>query len=156
MRLFVYGTLASEALRLALTGVRGRARPATLEAHARVRVRGEAYPAARFRPGVRIEGHVVDRVPRGCLRFLDAFEGSEYRRVVRRVRLENGRERLAWCWRWRRADGRGLLERPWDSDAFRRDHGYDYLLRCRRLGRAYRRGALGQGARRHGRRLRNT
>ena len=156
MRLFVYGTLASEALRVALRGVRGRARLATLQANACVRVRRQAYPAVRFRPGVRIEGYVVDRMPRGCLRFLDAFEGSEYRRVVRRVRLENGRECLAWCWRWRRVDGRGLLERPWDSDAFRREHGDDYLLRCRRLGRAYRRGALGQGARRHGRRLRNT
>ncbi|MCH2097650.1 MAG: gamma-glutamylcyclotransferase [Pseudomonadales bacterium] len=149
----MYGTLASEALREALTGVRGRARPALLEAHARVRVRGEACPAARFCPGVRIEGHVVDRMPRGCLRSLDAFEGSEYRRVVRRVRTEAGSGRLASC--RRRADGRGLLERPWDSDAFRRDDGDDYLLRCR-LGRAFRRGALGQGARRHGRRLRNT
>lgn len=152
----MYGTLASPALRVALTGVRGRARPARLEAHVRVRVRGEDYPAARFRPGARIEGHVVDRLPRQCLRFLDAYEGSEYRRVVRRVRLSDGREQLVWCWRWRLSNVRGLLDCPWDAEAFQREHGDDYLLRCRRLGRAYRRGALGRGARRHGRRLRNS
>jgi gamma-glutamylcyclotransferase (GGCT)/AIG2-like uncharacterized protein YtfP len=43
------------------------------------------------------------------LRDLDAYEGAQYERVLRRVRLEDGTEHEAWVYVWRAPLGRARL-----------------------------------------------
>jgi gamma-glutamylcyclotransferase (GGCT)/AIG2-like uncharacterized protein YtfP len=138
VRVFVYGTLMVPELVEALTGQRPRARFAELEGFERRAVRGEVYPAIVPAPGGRVAGLLLDRLPTHRLAFLDAFEGDEYRRSTRRVRLADDRHVLAWCWSWAPDRRRALEAGPWDMDVFLRDALPDYLRRCRRLGRAFR------------------
>ena len=150
MRVFAYGTLMVPALVEGITGLRPAQRPARLEGWERRAVRGEVYPAIVPAPGAAVEGRLLAGVPRSRLAFLDRFEGPEYRRLALPVRLPDDRRLVAWCWVWAPGRRRALDTRPWEMDAFLADALPDYLRRCRRLGRACRRGPAGPAAGRRG------
>jgi gamma-glutamylcyclotransferase (GGCT)/AIG2-like uncharacterized protein YtfP len=88
MKLFVYGTLR-----------RGFSNHAARRLHARAEYVGTAVVRARLcrngdytglLPGAgRVRGEVF-RVTAHLLRYLDAYEGSDYRRTIAPVRLQNG------------------------------------------------------------------
>jgi gamma-glutamylcyclotransferase (GGCT)/AIG2-like uncharacterized protein YtfP len=92
MRLFVYGTLRpGEPNHHLLDGVAGRWSAASVRGRIHALV---GYPALILDPEAeRIDGHLLesDDLERHWQR-LDAFEGDEYRRVLARVELPDGRQ----------------------------------------------------------------
>ena len=96
-RLFVYGTLCSgQTARSLVADHVARSEPATTE--------GRIYAFPMGYPGM-VEG---DGAVRGellwlselaaALPLLDAYEGEDFERVLRRVRRQDGSEDLAWCY----------------------------------------------------------
>lgn len=81
VRLFVYGTLMSEAQLHALTGRYFPRRPATLDGFARIAPQ-HGYPYVVPRPGSRVEGILLDGIDPASLRTLDRYE-DEGRLYVR-------------------------------------------------------------------------
>lgn len=125
--LFTYGTLM---LPEVFRTVAGRLYPwvvATLEDHARYRVRGAVFPAVVHEPGERVEGRLFDWIDAATLERLDRYEGQHYERVRHPVRLESGEIRAAQVYVL--ADGhRSLLSaEPWSLEAFRRECLGSYL-----------------------------
>lgn len=51
--------------------------------------------------GARVHGEVAELEDAGILEELDRYEGAEYERLLRRVRLEDGGEREAWVYVYR-------------------------------------------------------
>jgi gamma-glutamylcyclotransferase (GGCT)/AIG2-like uncharacterized protein YtfP len=105
--LFLYGTLLDPRVLSRRSGERGlarRLRPARLEGHARVRLRGTPYPTLVRRPGAETRGAVL-RVGPAALRRLAAYEGAQYRLVPVRVETPRGtvRARTWMAARWRAA-----------------------------------------------------
>ncbi len=100
--LFVYGTLK-----------RGFSNPWSRRLWARARFAGEAtlpgrlydlgpYPAfVEDGSPTRVHGEVAELEDAGVLQQLDRYEGSQYARVLRRVRMQDGREREAWVYVYR-------------------------------------------------------
>jgi gamma-glutamylcyclotransferase (GGCT)/AIG2-like uncharacterized protein YtfP len=103
--LFLYGTLLDPEVLARQGGERGlarRLRPARLDGHARVRLRGTPYPTLVPRPGAETPGAVLRAGPE-ALRRLAAYEGPQYRLVPVRVETPRGPVRArAWvAARWR-------------------------------------------------------
>jgi gamma-glutamylcyclotransferase (GGCT)/AIG2-like uncharacterized protein YtfP len=147
VNVFTYGTLQFPDVFAAVSGARVRAEDAVLPGHRREGVRGQVYPAIVADPRDETPGCLYRDVPRPALRFLDAFEGPEYLRVVRPVRTASGATVPAACYVIAPGCAGRLDGRPWDAEAFRARHHGAYLRRCRRLYRAYRAGRLDRGAR---------
>lgn len=108
MLLFLYGTLLDPRVLERQSGRRGlarRLRPARLEGHARVALRGTPYPTLVPRPGAETPGAVLRADP-AARRLLAAYEGPQYRLVPVRVETARGPVRArAWmAARWRAAD----------------------------------------------------
>jgi len=120
--LFVYGTLMSGA---------GHRMGARLQREARLvglaRIKGRLYDLGAYPALVEtgpadgdVHGEVFELIdPSRSLRWLDAYEGivpgreahSEYARVERTVRLEDGRELTAWFYIYRApVHGRPIIE----------------------------------------------
>lgn len=102
-RLFVYGTLK-----------RGISNPWARRLWARARFAGEAtlpgrlydlgsYPAFVEEDAAAglVHGEVAELEDAGVLEDLDRYEGSQYERLPRRVRMQDGREREAWVYVYR-------------------------------------------------------
>lgn len=101
-RLFVYGTLK-----------RGFSNPWARRLWARARYEGEAtlpgrlydlgpYPAfVEDGSPTLVHGEVAELADAGVLEQLDRYEGSQYVRVLRRVRMHDGQEREAWVYVYR-------------------------------------------------------
>jgi len=89
-RLFVYGTLQDEALVERLVGRRLPWRQAVLEGYRRTIDDSIGYAVVRPSTGASVDGRLVEMVDAAALAALDAYEGSEYRRVVIEVRAHGG------------------------------------------------------------------
>ena len=92
--LFVYGTLTSDDLLLALTGRRFTTSPATLTGYARVFPRAlGGYPSLVPDPTGQVAGKLIRDIDAASLRALDAYEetGSLYERRPIEVTAHGGR-----------------------------------------------------------------
>lgn len=134
VNLFTYGTLQCPELLRAVCGLDRHGSSARLDGYRREGVRGTAYPAIIKDPAGSVPGTLYGGLPRGTLVALDRFEGDEYRRVVVRVSMAEGGDRLAWCYLLDPRLIRRLDSRPWDLQAFQRLHLAAYLRRLRRGG----------------------
>jgi hypothetical protein len=96
VRYFFYGTLLDpDVRRLVLGSPAASGVPARLGGFRRVGVAGRSYPTLVPVPDGSVEGLVVDTItPRQRVRLV-AFEGREYREIVRTVMLADGDEREA-------------------------------------------------------------
>jgi gamma-glutamylcyclotransferase (GGCT)/AIG2-like uncharacterized protein YtfP len=90
-RLFVYGTLTSDAVVQELLGHRLFGRPAVLKGYRRTFDPDVGYPAIHPQEGATVAGKLLDGIDAGALAILDAYEGEHYRRVVVRVNTLEGR-----------------------------------------------------------------
>lgn len=101
--LFVYGTLK-----------RGFANPWSRRLWSQAAFAGEATLAGRLydlgafpafveddASGTPVHGEVAELASAAILSELDRYEGSQYERVLRRVRMHGGQEREAWVYVWR-------------------------------------------------------
>lgn len=95
---------------------------AELGGYARHPVRGEDYPGlAAAAPDARVAGRLYLDVDEASLARLDAFEGDEYERIVVSVRLVDGSEREAFCYRFGGVAAERLLPGQWDPARFERE-----------------------------------
>jgi gamma-glutamylcyclotransferase (GGCT)/AIG2-like uncharacterized protein YtfP len=114
-RLFVYGSLRSEAPRnepLASAAFAALEAGAILEGRASIPGRLYApawYPALVPDPSRSVVGEVWRMLDPGVLGVLDAFEGEAYVREAVRALLENGLTVTAWAYRYQ-ADLTGVPE----------------------------------------------
>ncbi|HLJ61203.1 MAG TPA: gamma-glutamylcyclotransferase family protein [bacterium] len=90
-RLFVYGTLQDDALVARLVGRRLPWRRAVLEGYRRTLDESIGYHVVHPSTGASVDGRVIETVDVAALAALDAYEGTEYRRVVIEVRTHDGR-----------------------------------------------------------------
>lgn len=95
-----------------------RSSEAILENFKRVRVQNESYPAALPAIGEKIIGTLWLDVSEEEILQLDAFEGSDYQRVIVNVSDLAGQPYAAYFYQWNRDDG--LVDQPWDLDWFKR------------------------------------
>lgn len=143
-RLFVYGTLRSPALRLALLGREVPARDARMEGLEVRAVDGETYPGAVPEPGATAVGDIC-RVSDDELAALDRFEEG-YSRLKRTAVLADGTSVEASVYLWNDPE---RLSGPWNHDVFERDHLRSALADAERItqrstssaNRTYREGA---------------
>jgi len=129
--LFIYGTLLDPAVRRFVLGPKAAqaVRPAVLHGYRRLSVAGKDYPAVERAPMSRTAGGILPPPGPVALARLDAFEGTEYRRL--RVRATVG-GRLLTVETYAAAPGLPLLGTEWRLDA----------RWSRRRGRTLRRWAL--------------
>ncbi len=124
--LFVYGSLAFPAVWQKVVRGRYASAPARLDGYRRFAIRGETYPGMTTDPGSSVTGRLYLAVRADDLDRLDAFEGSDYRRIPVSVFLPDDGERLPACaylyLRLERA-----ASRDWDPVAFERDALADFL-----------------------------
>ncbi len=119
MDLFAYGTLIFPEVMEAVLNRRPPMRPAALEDHAALQVRGAPYPGLAPRPGVRAAGILWEGLSEADLAALDAYEGDGFtRRAVEVVCRGTRRPALVYV----PAPGREpeLTGAPWDPAGFRR------------------------------------
>jgi len=95
-----------------------RSSEAILENFKRVRVQNESYPAALPAIGEKIIGTLWLDVSEEEILQLDAFEGSDYQRVIVNVSDLAGQPHAAYFYQWNRDDG--LVDQPWDLERFKR------------------------------------
>lgn len=95
--MFVYGTLrAGQAPRSMIANHVFDARPATMRGRI-VAFSDEGYPGFVVDDQAVVQGEVVFlRELAAAFALLDAYEGEEFRRILRRAILDNGTE--VWCW----------------------------------------------------------
>jgi gamma-glutamylcyclotransferase (GGCT)/AIG2-like uncharacterized protein YtfP len=70
-----------------------------------------AYPALLepVSPGDFVHGEVAALRDASLLGALDLYEGPQYKRIVRRVRMYDGSEREAWVYLFRASPGRARI-----------------------------------------------
>lgn len=90
-RLFVYGTLTSDAVVQELLGHRLFGRPAVLKGYRRALDPTVGYPVIHPQEGATVAGKLLDGLDAGALAVLDAYEGEHYRRIVVTVDTLDGR-----------------------------------------------------------------
>jgi hypothetical protein len=130
MNFFFYGTLLDSDIRRMVFGREApdvQARPAALRGHVVRRARGADYPLLVAMQGRSASGIVLSGVSGREARRLDAYEGKDYRRVVRIVVDSNGDQIAAEVYLPRpyvRADSR-----PWSFEDWRRHEKKRFLRR---------------------------
>lgn len=132
---FFYGTLMDDEVLAAVVGRRiaeSRTSAAAISGFRRVYRRGAWYPILLDDPRGRVEGVVVRGLTVADAARLDAFEGREYRRVVRTVEVAG--EGPAEAQVYLPVVGIPATDRAWDLEVWRRRHRAAYLRRVRRLG----------------------
>ena len=142
VNLFTYGTLQFPELLHALTGLRLRPQPAFLSDFQRLRFREAVYPGILpVRHGL-VVGMLYRGLDAGALARLDRFEGSEYRRRTLQVTPASGSTTLAICFEVTPDARTRLTADGWSAEDFEQQELPRYLKRCRRIGRALRRGGV--------------
>lgn len=131
MLLFCYGSLEFEKVMQAVTGRSFAGEPATLDDHARYRVRDADYPGLVPEPGASTEGTLFRDLDADTFATLDRFEGPLYERRALLVRVRAGGWRTAQVYVVREAQRHALTREPWDSQAFARDRLEAFLSRLR-------------------------
>ncbi len=119
--LFTYGTLMLPEVLEAVTGRTFPWQAATLEGHARYRVRSAVFPALIPMPGERVEGRLFEGVDRATLERLDRYEGNYYERRQLHVQLGSRATCPAHVYIFQDRYRSLLIFEPWSPDAFRRE-----------------------------------
>lgn len=125
--LFAYGTLMSEAVFGAVTGVKAVPQPAMLDGFSCWSVKGEVYPAIVPDPTGRVDGVVYPTLTDPVWQRLDRYEGKQYTRRAVTVRLNDGTLLPALTYVWVSGEMAGLDRRRWRFDDFLNYYGTDYL-----------------------------
>ena len=118
VNLFAYGSLMLPAVFQQVAKRVPRSTEARLMNFKRVCVQNESYPAALPAMGEQIIGTLWLDVSEEEILQLDAFEGSDYQRVIVNVSDLAGQPYAACFYQWNRDDG--LVDQPWDLDWFKR------------------------------------
>lgn len=92
-------------------------RAVTLSGWKRCQVQDQSYPAITAAQGQTVPGVLWLEVSESEMNLLDAFEGSEYRRVSVTVIDPAGMHYRAQAYAWARPDG--LIDEPWDFEWFK-------------------------------------
>lgn len=123
MNIFTYGSLMFDEVWRPLAVRPSASMTAELAGFAREGVVNERYPGLRAQPGAVTAGRVYLDVDAETLSRLDAFEGSEYRRVAVSVAVKGrgGRRALVDAQVYLFVDPARLDGKPWDPDRFERD-----------------------------------
>lgn len=123
MNVFTYGSLMFNTVWQPLARRACASMAAELSGYVREGVIGERYPGLRAQPGALTDGRVYLNVDAETLARLDAFEGSEYRRVAVSVTVkgQGGRRALIDAQVYLFVDPARLDGKPWDPDRFERD-----------------------------------
>ena len=128
MNLFCYGTLM---LPEVMQAVIGRCIQPTKSAnlgHFRLNtVRNSAYPAIRPDNSASVSGVVYQGLRTDEIRKLDEYEGIEYYRVLRKVRLFNATSIYCWVYVYKESYTSHLLSEEWSLDEFKIKHLASYL-----------------------------
>ncbi|MFP4643039.1 MAG: gamma-glutamylcyclotransferase family protein [Spirochaetales bacterium] len=115
---FTYGTLMFDSVWRSVAGRLGPHAPARLYGYRRRGISGVSYPG--IVPGDAeeyVDGLLYLKVDGASLAAIDAFEdeGTEYRRIVVRVRLHGGGVCSAWAYEYLHPGN--LEERGWDPSS---------------------------------------
>ena len=119
---FTYGSLMCEEIMSMVCGRPVQSESAVLAGHRRHPVRGEDYPGMIAHRGGQVPGQLYRSLDARAFARLDAFEGAQYQRVEREVKLADGSTVHAWTYLFRPALRHLLLPGEWDFEAFLR-HG---------------------------------
>lgn len=118
---FTYGSLMCEDIMSAVCGMPVAGETATLAAHRRHPVRGEAYPGMLPTPGFSVAGVLYRGLPPAAVERLDAFEGPQYERASVTVTLTDGSRIEADTYLFRPELAGQLLPGDWDFERFLRE-----------------------------------
>mgnify|MGYP006188597783 FL=1 len=118
---FTYGSLMSEDIMSAVTGVSAAHCSATLDGYCRHPVLGAEYPGMVARAGHQVRGVLYLDLPPAAWPRLDRFEGEEYERRIVEVALLDGTTTNAWTYVFRNAFAARLGEGDWDFARFLRE-----------------------------------
>lgn len=118
---FTYGSLMSEDIMSAVTGVHAAHCSATLDGYRRHLVIGAEYPGMVARAGHQVRGVLYLDLPPTAWPRLDRFEGEEYERRIVAVALADGTVARAWTYVFRDEFSARLGERDWDFARFLRE-----------------------------------
>lgn len=120
---FTYGSLMFGEVWRPLAQRASASMAATLEGYRREGVRSAHYPGIVPASGASTPGRLYFDVDAGALERLDAFEGSEYRRVAVSVHVDSADGRRVWLDAevYVFIDAARLDGRPWDAERFGRD-----------------------------------
>lgn len=129
--LFVYGTLMSEEIMLAVSGIKKRGLPAVLERYGRYAIKGERYPAIRPENEESVEGLLFLEIPDPAWRRLDQFEGDMYARKPVDVLLEDGKTASAETYVIQPQFYPCLCTAGWCFDQFLRHHKAGFIREYR-------------------------
>ena len=125
--LFAYGTLMSQEIFRAVTGVQIDSQAAILTGFSCWSVRGEVYPAIIPDASGLVQGVVYRSIDGQVWRCLDQYEGPMYTRQAVTVRLNDGTLLSASTYAWN-GDDVAQLDRPgWRFSDFMDRFGADYL-----------------------------
>jgi len=118
-RLFVYGTLRTGSAANAMLVPHQRAtEPATT--HGRIVAFEDGYPGLVDDPSATVIGEMVTLSDLAAtFALLDAYEGQDFARVLRKITLADGREVDAWCYVLARPELAASAEPITDGDWLR-------------------------------------
>ena len=118
---FTYGSLMSEDIMSAVSGVRSAHCSATLDGYCRHPVIGAEYPGMVARAGHQVCGELYLDLPPAAWPRLDRFEGEEYERRIVEVALADGTLQSAWTYVFREDLTSRLDEGEWNFERFLRE-----------------------------------
>src|SRR5690349_19590862 len=125
--IFTYGSLMfPEVWRRVVRGDY-RFAPAAVAGHARYEISGESYPAMLVQPGASVQGVLYFDVDAPDLERLDAFEGTDYRRIALAARLASGESVPAAAYLYLVQER--VAATPWLPEAFRMREFFDTYVR---------------------------
>lgn len=115
---FTYGSLMSEDIMSAVSGVRAARCGARLDGYCRHPVIGAAYPGIVAHAGHQVQGVLYLDLPASAWPRLDRFEGDEYERRIVEVNLADGTPQPAWTYIFRDELASRLDKGDWDFERF--------------------------------------
>lgn len=116
--LFAYGTLMCIDIMAEVAGCIPAFLKATLRGYARLKVKGELYPAIVPAQGEIVPGILYRDLPRRAWARLDAFEGNMYERRRVQVETEEGEFLEAQTYVLNPMFADRLGDSPWDLETF--------------------------------------
>lgn len=134
-KMFVYGTLMSDAITRALLGRRVDRKPAVLNGFKRFHVKDEAYPAIVRWENSTVSGMVLLDLKEDELMVLDVYEESDYKRIQVEVHMEeeDGTICPIQTQVYAFPEWSNDLEGEWNYDQFCECHLDEYVQLCSEL-----------------------
>ncbi len=113
--LFVYGTLLSPLLMKKLVGKLPASQPAHIKNYKAVFFTHRHYPGLTIKRNAITAGRVYTKLSRKQIRVLDDYEGTEYKRELIKIYLENNEVKVCWIYITKQHSQRILSLLPWDK-----------------------------------------